>query len=109
MSGEMESAHCAEVYFSAMVHITIDECRAILGADAEGRSDKEIERLRDSLEDAAVLMYDEVARQAKADPESMRWAVYAFDNPEDACGPELPEDAFSLDGPNILEFPDEGE
>lgn len=92
-----------------MAYITVDECRAILGADAEGRSDAEISHLRDSLEDAAILLYDEIVRQAHADPESVRWAAYAFDNPEEACGPELPEDAFSHDGPNILEFPDEGE
>jgi hypothetical protein len=89
-----------------MPYISIAECRTILGADAESRSNEEIERLRDSLEHAAVLMYDEIARQTKADPESVRWAVYAFDHPEDACGPELPEDAFSLDGPNLFEFSD---
>jgi hypothetical protein len=90
-----------------MSHITIEECRTLLGPDAEGRSDEDIAHLRDSLEDAAVLMYDEVARQAKADPESVCWVAYAFDKPQAACPADRGEDDLSLDAPNLLEFPDE--
>jgi hypothetical protein len=84
--------------------LTIEECRSILGADAEGRSDEEIERLRDALEGAAVVMYDEVAQKAQADPEGVRWMAYAFDNPDDACDSDLLDEDVPTGGPNLMDF-----
>lgn len=90
-----------------MPRLTVEECRTILGASALGHSDEQIQRLRDSLEHVASMMYDEVARQAQHDPESMRWIAYASENPSDACPTVVNDDAFPDGGPNLLNFEDE--
>lgn len=90
-----------------MAHISIEECRSILGAEADGHSDEQIGRLRDSLESAATVMYDEIVKHAQIDPESVRWYAYAFENPETANGEDIPDEAFPYDGPNLLDFPEE--
>lgn len=93
--------------FASMSKLTVQECRKILGRSATGHSDEQVERLRDSLEDIASLMYDHIAQQAQEDPESVRWLAYGFENPEDADCPNIPDDAFPEDGPNLLDFDDE--
>jgi hypothetical protein len=90
-----------------MSRLTIEECRTILGTSAAGHTDEQIEQLRNSLEHLAAMMYDEVVRQEKADPEGLRWMAYAFENPDDADGSGIPDDAFPTDGPNTLDFEDE--
>lgn len=42
-------------------------------------------------------MYEEVARAAQSDPEALRWASYAFENPEDAHDPFGDELEFESD------------
>ena len=86
--------------------VSIDECRNILGSAAEGKTDEQIEHLRDELALIAADMYDHLARKTAvtqtdvdaaavdlpgipADtPEdlqrdrldSVRWTTYAFEN-----------------------------
>lgn len=85
-----------------MARISVEECRRILGSEAEGYSDERIERLRDALEGVAEVMYDEIKRQAQSDPEAVRWASYAFENPEDAFAPDLDDAELFDDGANTL-------
>lgn len=87
-------------------HLSVQECRTLLGGSAAGHSDEQIERLRDSLECLAEHMYDEIVRQAREAPESVRWLAYGFENPEDADRLDLPDDAFPDGGPNLLDFDD---
>lgn len=78
-----------------------------MGQEAEGHSDEQITRLRDSLENAANVMYDEIVRQAQIDPESVRWTAYTFENPDEAACQDTPDESIPLDGPNKLDFPEE--
>lgn len=87
--------------------LSVQECRTLLGESASGHSDEQIERLRNSLECLAEQMYDEIVRQARRDPEGVRWFAYGFENPEGADCPDIPDDAFPDDGPNLLDFDDE--
>ena len=91
----------------SMNKFTVQECRDILGGAAAGRSDEQVERLRDSLTEIASMMYDEVARQAENEPESVRWAAYAYENPSDAWPSNVNDDAFPDGGPNLLNVEDE--
>lgn len=43
-----------------MAKVSIDECRRILGAEAQGMSDADVEKLRDSLESAADALYAQI-------------------------------------------------
>jgi hypothetical protein len=94
-------------YALVMNKLTVEECRALLGESASGHSDEKVERLRDSLENIASVMYDEIAQHAQNDPEKVRWFAYAFENPEDACCSDIPDEAFPDDGPNTLDISDE--
>lgn len=85
-----------------MPRISVEECRAILGSEADGYPDERIERLRDALEAVAEVMYDEIKRQAQSDPEAVRWASYAFENPEDAFAPDVDDADVFDDGVNTL-------
>jgi len=55
--------------------LTVQECRQILGTKVEGHSDEQIARVRDDLEHVAAVMYDEMAKDAKSDFESVRWSA----------------------------------
>jgi len=61
--------------------LTVAECRAFLGESAAGKSDAELEELRDDLERVADSIYTDLTRQQA---ERVRWAAYAQENPEDA-------------------------
>ncbi len=86
--------------------VSIEECRQILGASAEGKTDEQIERLRDELVVVANDMYDHLVRQTAVSQEdvdaaavdlpgfpastpedlqrdrldAVRWTVHAFEN-----------------------------
>ena len=57
--------------------IPIQRVRALLGPEAEGKTDEQLHRLAESLSDAARSFYDEVQSAWKRDPESVRWFVHA--------------------------------
>ena len=57
--------------------IPIERVRALLGREAEGKSDEELQRLAEALGNAASTFYDEVQSAWKRDPESVRWMVHA--------------------------------
>lgn len=57
--------------------LTVEECKALLGADAEGWPDDKIERLRDRLEALAIELYSEIGQRAAEDLPGLREAAYA--------------------------------
>jgi len=62
--------------------LSIERCRELLGPEAEGKTDEQLEALRDRLEDAAGRYYDAIQEAWKRDPESVRWAVHAHETGE---------------------------
>jgi hypothetical protein len=89
-----------------MASMTVDECRTVLGADAVGLSDDALERLRDAMEAAAVVMYDEIARKAQTDPEALRWLSYASESPEDAYAADGSDEDYEMGESNLMNFTD---
>ena len=63
--------------------LSVAQCREILGTDAVGKSDEQLERVRDSIAVLANHLYDQIQSDWKADPESVRWLSYAQDHPEE--------------------------
>lgn len=59
-------------------HLSVSECRTILGDEATGMSDTDIERLRDRLEGVALAMMPAMRQLTPENVEAMRWAAYAF-------------------------------
>jgi hypothetical protein len=57
--------------------LTVEECKVLLGADAEGWPDEKIERLRDRLEGLANELYGEIGKRAAEDLPGLREAAYA--------------------------------
>lgn len=57
--------------------LTVEECRRIMGADAEGWPDDKIERLRDRLEALAHELYPVIGERAAQDLEGLREAAHA--------------------------------
>jgi hypothetical protein len=57
--------------------LSIARCRELLGSDAEGKSDEQLQRLADELGKAASVFYDDIQAAWKRDPESVRWMVHA--------------------------------
>jgi len=45
-------------------------------------------------------MYDIIADHARRDPESVQWAAYGFENPDE---PDIHDEFFFSEGPNLLE------
>jgi hypothetical protein len=66
-----------EGHWSNGKKLTVEECRQLLGADAEGWPDEKIERLRNRLEALAHELYPVIGQRAAKDLESVRWAAYA--------------------------------
>ena len=64
---------------------TVEECKAILGESVAGRSDEQIAKMLDDLEQLAGVMYDELERHARLHIDRVRWTAYANEHPEDAC------------------------
>jgi hypothetical protein len=62
--------------------MNVEECRRILGASAEGKTDAEIISDRDQMEFLARAVFDQFTDEMKRDPESMRWALYARETGE---------------------------
>jgi hypothetical protein len=63
--------------------LSVAQCREILGVDAEGKTDVQLERVRDSIAFLANHLYHQVQADWKADPESVQWLNYAQDHPEE--------------------------
>jgi hypothetical protein len=59
--------------------ISIEEIRRILGSGAEGKTDEQLEQMRDGLEDVARDMYDHLVKQSQA-VERLRWSGHAHEN-----------------------------
>ncbi len=57
--------------------IPIERVRTLLGSEAQGKTDDQLQRLADDLGNAASAFYDEVQSAWKRDPESVRWLVHA--------------------------------
>lgn len=53
--------------------LTVQECRDILGVEAEGKTNDQIERLRDSIAALANTMYDQIQTEWKANPDRVLW------------------------------------
>jgi hypothetical protein len=64
--------------------LSVTQCREILGAEADGKSDEQIEKLHDSIAALANSLYDQVQAEWKANPESVRWAAYSHENGEES-------------------------
>jgi hypothetical protein len=114
-----------------MAELSIERCRTLLGHLAEGKTDEQVETLRDTLAVAANTMYDTLvshlrgqAREASEDDhpdypsrtleesqrdaiERIRWIAYARENPLEA--PEKTETEVELDrwAKYIAENPDD--
>ncbi len=56
--------------------LPIGRCRELLGAEAEGKTDEQLQGLLEDLSRASAAFYDEIQAAWKRDPESVRWAVY---------------------------------
>lgn len=63
--------------------LSVAKCREILGVEAEGKTDEQLERVRDSIAVLANHLYDQVQADWKVDPESVRWLAYAREHPEE--------------------------
>lgn len=57
-------------------HLSVAECRALLGADAEGWTDERIEKLRDRLEALAHVLVPIVKKVSREDLEALKQAAY---------------------------------
>jgi hypothetical protein len=55
----------------------IERVKSLLGPDAEGKTDEQLQRLAEDLGSAASAFYDEVQSAWKRDPDSVRWLVHA--------------------------------
>lgn len=57
--------------------LSVEECRRILGASAENKTDAQIASDRDHMESLAHVMFDVFTSEMKRDPDAMRWLLYA--------------------------------
>lgn len=57
--------------------LSLEECKRLLGSDAEGWPDEKIERLRDRLEALAEELYPVIGQRAAEDLEGLKEAAYA--------------------------------
>ena len=57
--------------------IPIERIRALLGPEADGKTDEQLQHLAENLGNAASTFYDEVQSAWKRDPESVRWIIHA--------------------------------
>ena len=53
--------------------VSVDECRAILGASADTMTDAEIETMRDDLEHTADVLFDQMVEGGREGLEAARW------------------------------------
>lgn len=65
-----------------LMALSVAQCRAILGEDADGKTDEQIENLRGSTAAIANELYNQLQADWKADPEAFRWSAYAHENGE---------------------------
>lgn len=62
--------------------LPVERVREILGSQADGKSDAEIQRLAEGLDAAASRFYDDIQAAWKRDPESVRWLIHAHETGE---------------------------
>ena len=53
--------------------VSVDECRAILGASADTMTDADIETMRDELERTADVLFDQIVEGGREGLYSARW------------------------------------
>jgi len=53
--------------------VSVDECRAILGASADTMTDAEIEAMRDELERTADVLFDQMVEGGQDGLVAARW------------------------------------
>jgi hypothetical protein len=82
--------------------LSVEECRRILGSEAEGWSNERIEHLRDRLEALAHELYPVIGKRAAEDLEGLRWAAYAHRHGIEDDSPMSTEDQ---DGEEASEWP----
>ena len=56
--------------------ISVGECRAILGASAEGLTDTEIETMRDEFERTADVLYAQMVEEGRDGLDAARWDTH---------------------------------
>jgi hypothetical protein len=57
-----------------MPKLTVDQCRKLLGDAANGKTDEQIERLRDELSTVANQMYDHLQAKVRVEREAIEAA-----------------------------------
>ena len=57
-------------------HVSIEECRTILGGNADGMTDEQIESMRSDLERMADVLFDQMVELGPNGLEAARWATY---------------------------------
>jgi hypothetical protein len=58
--------------------MTVEQCRELLGEEAEGWPNEKVERWRDRVTNMAHLLLPVVKKVSRDDLEAMRWAAYAL-------------------------------
>lgn len=58
--------------------LTVEQCRELLGEEAEGWDDREVERWRDRVANMAHVLLPIVKKVSRDDVEAMKWAAYAL-------------------------------
>jgi hypothetical protein len=56
--------------------VSVNECRAILGASAESLTDAEVEAMRDELERTADVLYEQMVEEGADGLEAARWDTH---------------------------------
>jgi len=59
------------------VTISIERCRELLGSEADGKTDEQLQHFIDELDSASATFYDQIQEAWKRDPDSVRWFVHA--------------------------------
>ena len=62
--------------------IPIERIRALLGPEADGKTDEQLQRLSDDLGNAASTFYDSVQDAWKRDPQSVHWLTHCVETGE---------------------------
>jgi hypothetical protein len=62
--------------------IPIERIRALLGPEADGKTNEQLKHLAEDLDNAASTFYDQIQDAWKRDPESVRWIVHSIQTGE---------------------------
>jgi hypothetical protein len=56
--------------------VSVTECRAILGSEANGSTDEEIETIRDGLERTADVLFAQMVEEGRSGLDAARWDTH---------------------------------